>query len=142
MLLANTVLCLPVLLLLCVTSEDVRAAVTAPVWSEVAFLVTLVLSLLAASCTELGLYVNTSINSPMAQNAVGILKNTLASGIGMTLSDYVFAPLNLAGLLVNASGAFWYSYLKVTKQELDDISAERVHGKSATAAGTDTDSEA
>ena len=67
---------------------------------------------------------NTAVNSPMAQNAVGILKNTAASGIGMTLSEYHFSMLNFVGLIVNAIGAFWYSYLKVRGQELDEPQGE------------------
>jgi len=114
----NTIVALPMLFLFFVLSDEPKEIMSLSVWQEPTFLLTLGVSVFSAALCELGMYNNTTVNSPMTQNVVGVLKNAIATILGMFLNDYKYDFFNVIGVLVNMFGGFYFSYLKVTEQDL------------------------
>ena len=64
----------------------------------------------------------TRANGPLTTSVVGSAKNIVMTVVGMlAFGDYVYAPWNMAGLAVSASGTVWYaaSEWRAMRQRVD-----------------------
>jgi hypothetical protein len=64
---------------------------------------------------SMGVFINhatmvcTRANGPLTTSVVGSAKNIVMTAIGMlAFNDFVYAPWNMAGLVVSAGGTVWY----------------------------------
>lgn len=62
------------------------------------------------------MYYCTRVTSPLTTAIVGSGKNVVTSLVGMLLSDYVYTPASLTGILLSAFGTLLYSSGRLTRR--------------------------
>ena len=117
MLFYNTTLTLPMLVVLGLLTGDIQASMTFEHYNNPAFMVCFFFSCTLAMFMNVATYFSTSMNGATTQSVIGQLKNFVAFILGLVMfSDYLFDPINFAGLLIGFGGGVWYSYIQTQKQ--------------------------
>jgi hypothetical protein len=102
------------LLLLSARSTELDSILQYEGWQSRAFCVGFLLAASMGSVLNYSIFVCTSVNSALTTTVVGCLKNVLTTYLGMLMlgADYVYNPLNFAGLNISIAGSLVYSYAK------------------------------
>ncbi|GAQ86442.1 hypothetical protein KFL_002890090 [Klebsormidium nitens] len=117
LLLYNSILSLPVLVvLICVTGEvydSVPAVFTTAATHGSYFLLNLIVSLFIGVLLNYSLFLCTLVNSALTTTVVGALKGVVATLVGFFIfRQGDFSPLNILGITINTAGGFWYTAAK------------------------------
>ncbi|GAQ91324.1 hypothetical protein KFL_007650040 [Klebsormidium nitens] len=116
LLLYNSAMSLPVLLVIVGASGELSRAHTAfgiQMLSSWTFFPTLLVSLLLGSLLNFTLFLNTLVNSALTTTIVGVLKGVVSTVLGFFLLGGVkLTLLGLFGILINTTGGVWYSFAK------------------------------
>ncbi|CAM8964374.1 unnamed protein product [Rhodiola kirilowii] len=110
----NGILCGPFLLLWSYVQGDLKAAMSFPDLLSPGFLTVLLLSSMLAFCLNYSVFLNTRLNSALAQTICGNLKDIFTIGFGWILfGGLPFDLLNVMGQGLGFVGSGLYAYYKV-----------------------------
>eukprot|EP00270_Netrium_digitus_P006977 TRINITY_DN2017_c0_g1_i1.p1 TRINITY_DN2017_c0_g1~~TRINITY_DN2017_c0_g1_i1.p1 ORF type:complete len:366 (-),score=108.74 TRINITY_DN2017_c0_g1_i1:212-1240(-) len=122
LMLYNSVLSLPVLLLFLLLSGDTMPSLLELVeegTKSVVFAVVVLLSLLMGIALNFTMFLCTIVNSALTTTIVGVLKGVGSTILGFfILGGVEFHWVNVAGLVINTAGGVWYSVAKYRIQQL------------------------
>ena len=111
MLYYNTVLTLPFLVAFLMVSGEFDAVSKFPDLFDPGFLFFFLSSALMAFALNLATFFATALNSPLAVNVCGQIKNFGAFLLGLVLfDDYLYDPVNMFGLCLGFYGALLYGH--------------------------------
>ena len=109
---------MPVLLLVAWWTGDLAAALKFRHYRSIVFQVNFQASIVLAFILNLSTFYCTSLNSARTQTVVGQLKNFFAFLLGLLLfDDYIYDPINFAGLWVGFAGSVWYAYVTAAEKK-------------------------
>lgn len=122
----NNIITMPALFVIAWATGDLQAAFEFKHYGDWFFQLNFQASIFLAFLLNVATFYCTMINSARTQTVVGQLKNFFAFLLGLVLfSDYVYDPLNFAGLIVGFAGGVQYSYVTYAeKQEKDALKAK------------------
>jgi GDP-mannose transporter len=106
----NTWLTLPVLFMLAAVTGDLEKALAYPRLLDAGFLVVFLGAIFLSFILNLALFYCTTLTSATTKTVISGLKSIVTIGFGIALfDDYVYHPLNAAGLLLSFVGGVYYS---------------------------------
>jgi hypothetical protein len=128
------------LLLLSARSTELDSILQYQGWQSRAFCVGFVLAASMGSVLNYSIFVCTSVNSALTTTVVGCLKNVLTTYLGMLMlgADYVYNPLNFAGLNISIAGSLVYSYAKYRESNSSKPKGGSSGSSSSSAAAADS----
>eukprot|EP01062_Namystynia_karyoxenos_P035915 TRINITY_DN26199_c0_g1_i1.p1 TRINITY_DN26199_c0_g1~~TRINITY_DN26199_c0_g1_i1.p1 ORF type:complete len:364 (+),score=78.67 TRINITY_DN26199_c0_g1_i1:94-1092(+) len=116
LLLFNSALSTPFLLLISLATGELRAAIpllAAGGVDSAGLGVMVVLAAAMGGLLNYSLFLCTMLNSALTTTVVGVMKAVVSTALGFVLLGGVrITPLNFAGICVNTFGGCWYSYAK------------------------------
>lgn len=124
MLFYNSTLSIPMLALAVVMAQEPFGVAEYPLLLSKKFQAVLLLGSALGMSINHSTFVCTRVNEPLMTSVAGNLKNALMTVVGaFAFGDFVFEPLNAAGLAVSMTGAMWYatrSALKARRKSVTD----------------------
>lgn len=110
----NSVLSLPLLFVWMVARGETQQWAAFPHWSQPAFLVSWILSILLAVVLNYSVFLNVSMNSPLTATVTGQMKNigTTALSLYIDGSYHEKSPTYLFGVALGITGSVWYAWAK------------------------------
>ena len=114
----NTVLTLPVLVVLAVVTGDLQAAWAFPHSRDFLFQINFQASIWLAFLLNVSTFYCTTLNTARTQTVVGQLKNFIAFLLGLVLfNDYLYDHINFFGLLVGFAGGIQYAWVQYNESQ-------------------------
>lgn len=114
----NSVLTLPVVLLIAVGTGDWSAAWNFKYARDFFFQMNFQASIFMAFLMNVATFFSTTLNSARTQTVVGQLKSIVPFLLGLFLfDDYIYDPINFVGLIVGFWGGIQYSYITYKNKE-------------------------
>jgi solute carrier family 35 protein len=145
LLLYNSLLSAPILLLLCLADGELgRAAITLPALlrgpDALGFAATFGAALLLGVQLNFAIFLCTRVNSALTTTVVGIMKGVCMTLLGFLLLGGVrdSTPLLLGGIALNTAGGVWYAMLEYREKQ----ARKRAATLAAAAASAAADAEA
>jgi len=87
-----------------------------PGWSNVNFVIMLMVTCCMGSILNYSIFLCTTVNSALTTAVVGTLKNVATTYIGMLVfSDYKFTIVNFIGINISIIGSLYYTYCNLKK---------------------------
>jgi len=113
----NSMLSLPLLLVLLIASGQHESFLTYSMLTDTGFLVTLAMSCFLGLSINHSTFLCTKTNDPLTTSVAGSLKNIFMTLFGaIAFGDFIFHPFNALGLAISLLGSCSYTYFKVKKQ--------------------------
>jgi len=107
---------LPVASIFVILSGELTTVIRSPHWTDLSFLSLFFLSGVQGLLINYSIYLCTNVNSPLATSITGQIKNVVTTFVGMiAFGDFVYTPLNAAGLSLGLLGSVLYSWLKLVE---------------------------
>ena len=107
----NTLITLPFLAAMVVTSSEFDAVQNYPYLFDPTFLFLFFSSAIMAFFLNITTFFATALNSPLAVTVTGQLKNFFAFLLGLVLfDDYIYDPVNMLGLVIGFVGGVLYAH--------------------------------
>jgi hypothetical protein len=129
---------MPLLFLFAAWTGDLSTALRFKHYRSLVFQLNFQASILLAFLMNLSTFYCTALNSARTQTVVGQLKNFFAFLLGLYLfDDYIYEPVNFAGLWIGFAGSVWYTYVtSVSEKSAPAPAATKVEDESGTAPRT------
>eukprot|EP00835_Amoeboradix_gromovi_P002970 NODE_182_length_15748_cov_0.173174.p6 type:complete len:309 gc:universal NODE_182_length_15748_cov_0.173174:13636-14562(+) len=112
----NNLLSLPMAMLLSLVMQDNITQYSI----SFGFITSFLCSVLFSFLLNVGIYFNTSVNSPLSQSVIGQLKGYIQLGFGLILfNDYKYEFWNMIGMMVAMFGGLMYAYFSYVERSRD-----------------------
>eukprot|EP01025_Chloroclados_australasicus_P027537 TRINITY_DN2729_c0_g2_i4.p4 TRINITY_DN2729_c0_g2~~TRINITY_DN2729_c0_g2_i4.p4 ORF type:complete len:169 (+),score=2.13 TRINITY_DN2729_c0_g2_i4:265-771(+) len=110
----NSVICAPVLLVLVCLNGEIKDSLQFQFIHVIGFQMTMLGSCLLAFALNYFIFLNTYVNSALAQTICGNLKDIFIIGFGFfAFGGVQFELFNFLGMLLGIVGSIYYAYIKL-----------------------------
>jgi len=134
----NTIITLPFLLGMVVTSSEFDAVQNYPYLFDPGFLFLFFSSAIMAFFLNITTFFATALNSPLAVTVTGQLKNFFAFLLGLVLfNDYIYEPINMLGLVIGFVGGVLYAHWSYQESATSKSAPAIAEGSKAILVGSD-----
>lgn len=114
----NNISVLPLLFVAAWATGDMSDAINFKYMSDIGFQINFQASVFLAFVLNVSTFYCTTLNTARTQTVVGQLKNFGAFLLGLVLfDDYIYDPINFAGLLIGFLGGVLYSYVTYAERQ-------------------------
>eukprot|EP01023_Acetabularia_acetabulum_P029913 TRINITY_DN28173_c0_g2_i1.p1 TRINITY_DN28173_c0_g2~~TRINITY_DN28173_c0_g2_i1.p1 ORF type:complete len:370 (-),score=34.26 TRINITY_DN28173_c0_g2_i1:453-1562(-) len=113
----NSLMCAPVLFVFAFFTGELQSMIQFKFLHTIGFQITMIGSCLLAFMLNYFIFLNTQVNSALAQTVCGNLKDVFIIGFGFfTFGGVKFEVFNFTGMVIGILGSVYYAYLKLSGQ--------------------------
>eukprot|EP01024_Parvocaulis_polyphysoides_P040406 TRINITY_DN3674_c0_g2_i4.p1 TRINITY_DN3674_c0_g2~~TRINITY_DN3674_c0_g2_i4.p1 ORF type:complete len:378 (+),score=46.49 TRINITY_DN3674_c0_g2_i4:105-1238(+) len=111
----NSLMCAPILLIFAFFTGEIQLTLQFKFLHTIGFQITMMGSCLLAFLLNYFIFLNTQVNSALAQTVCGNLKDVFIIGFGyFTFGGVKFELFNFVGMMTGMLGSVYYAYLKLS----------------------------